>query len=85
MVTRVLGGVDYTDNTAPANDSYATRHNGFMYFKSVIGNQAYCDAHVQTIARLVPDLASAATTPDLLFRHPQHLQRRPRHPEVPER
>ena len=62
-----LGGVDYTDNTEPANDSYATRHNGFMYFKSVIGNQAYCDAHVQTIHRLVPDLASAATTPDLSF------------------
>lgn len=62
-----LGGVDYTDNTEPANDSYATRHNGFMYFKSVIGNQAYCDAHVQTIDRLVPDLASTATTPNLSF------------------
>jgi phosphatidylinositol-3-phosphatase len=62
-----LGGVDYTDDTEPANDSYATRHNGFMYFESVIGNQRYCDAHVQTISRLVPDLGSASTTPDLSF------------------
>jgi phosphatidylinositol-3-phosphatase len=62
-----LGQTDYTDDTEPANDSYATRHNGFMYFESVIGNQGYCDAHVQTIARLVPDLSSAATTPDLSF------------------
>jgi hypothetical protein len=62
-----LGQTDYTDDTEPANDSYATRHNGFMYFKSVIGNQRYCDAHVQTIARLVPDLSSAGTTPDLSF------------------
>lgn len=62
-----LGGVDYTDDTEPANDSYATRHNGFMYFESVIGNQRYCDAHVQTISRLVPDLSSASTTPDLSF------------------
>ena len=38
-----------------------------MYFKSVIGNQGYCDAHVQTIKRLVPDLRSAATTPELSF------------------
>jgi hypothetical protein len=62
-----LGGVDWTDNTEPANDSYATRHNGFMYFKSVIGNQRYCDAHVQTIERLAPDLRSASTTPELSF------------------
>ena len=38
-----------------------------MYFESVIGNQRYCDAHVQTISQLVPDLGSASTTPDLSF------------------
>jgi hypothetical protein len=40
-----LGQTDLTDTTGPANDSYATRHNGFMYFESVIGNQSFCDAH----------------------------------------
>lgn len=62
-----LGATDLTDTTDPAGDSYATRHDGFMYFKSVIGNQGYCDARVQTIARLAPDLSSAATTPALSF------------------
>ena len=41
-----LGAEDLTDDLTPRNDSYATRHNPFMYFESVIGNQAYCDTHV---------------------------------------
>ena len=35
-----LGGIDLTDSTSPKNDSYATRHNGFMYFESIIDNRS---------------------------------------------
>jgi phosphatidylinositol-3-phosphatase len=58
-----LGTIDQTDVTGPANDSYATRHNPFVYFKAVIGNQAYCDAHVVTLNPLRHDLSAVAVTP----------------------
>jgi len=62
-----LGSVDKTDVTGPANDSYATRHNPFVYFKGIIGNKAYCDDHVVTLPPLRRDLRSAATTPNYSF------------------
>ena len=36
------------DHTAGAEqaDQYAARHERFMYFRSVTGNQAFCDAHI---------------------------------------
>lgn len=40
-----LGGADPTNSATPA-DQYATRHNPFTYFHSVIDDQARCDAHV---------------------------------------
>jgi hypothetical protein len=40
-----VGGADMAISAAPA-DQYATRHDGFVYFHSVIDNQAYCDTHV---------------------------------------
>jgi len=58
-----LGAIDKTDVTGPADDSYATRHNPFVYFQGIIGSQRYCDAHVVTLKPLGTDLASAATTP----------------------
>jgi phosphatidylinositol-3-phosphatase len=63
----VLGGTDYTDTTGPANDSYATRHDGFMYFDSVIDNKAFCDAHVLSLQPLADDLQSVSSTPDFSF------------------
>jgi phosphatidylinositol-3-phosphatase len=62
-----LGAVDLTDSTGPANDSYATRHNPFMYFESIIGNPSYCDSHVLSLSPLAGDLKSAATTPNYSF------------------
>jgi phosphatidylinositol-3-phosphatase len=59
-----LGAIDQTDVTGPANDSYATRHNPFVYFEGIIGSQAYCDAHVVSFQPLQADLASVATTPN---------------------
>jgi hypothetical protein len=40
-----LNGVDGTQK-AEAGDGYATRHNPFVYFHSVIDQASYCDAHV---------------------------------------
>ena len=65
-----LGGIDETDVTGPKNDSYATRHNPFAYFENIIGNQAYCDAHVVTLQPLLTDLKSIATTPDYSWTTP---------------
>lgn len=54
------------DNTqsATAEDQYATRHDPFVYFHSIIDDQARCDAHVVSIKPLDADLASIATTPN---------------------
>jgi len=46
-----LNGVDNTNAASPATatepaDQYATRHNGFMYFHSIIDNSRECDANV---------------------------------------
>ena len=58
----VVGKADDTEG-ATAADSYATRHEGFMYFQSVIGNQAFCDAHILSFQPLLKDLSKASTTP----------------------
>lgn len=57
------------DNTqaATATDQYAARHNPFIYFHSIIDDQARCDAHVVSIKPLDADLASIATTPNLSY------------------
>ena len=53
--------------SATATNQYATRHNPFMYFDGIIGNQTRCDAHVVDLAALDADLASIATTPNYNF------------------
>ncbi|HEY4338900.1 MAG TPA: alkaline phosphatase family protein [Steroidobacteraceae bacterium] len=50
----------------PLGDAYATRHNPFMYFHSIIDAKS-CDANVVNLARLPDDLAQARTTPNLVF------------------
>jgi phosphatidylinositol-3-phosphatase len=56
------------DNTEAATpkDNYATRHNGFMYFHSVV-DEPSCQTNVVSLAPLATDLASAATTPSYSF------------------
>jgi len=61
-----IGTVDGTQ-VASAEDAYATRHNPFMYFHSIIDDQAYCDDHVVNLDLLAADLASVATTPNYVF------------------
>jgi hypothetical protein len=62
-----INGVDLTDSTAPKNDSYATRHDPFMYFHSITDNKSYCDAHVLSLKPLAKDLKKESTTPNYSF------------------
>ncbi|GAC1380069.1 MAG: phosphatidylinositol-3-phosphatase [Marmoricola sp.] len=61
-----LNGQDGTQ-TATATNEYATRHDPFMYFHSVIDNPTYCAQHVVPLTQLDADLQSASTTPNLTF------------------
>ncbi len=77
----VIGTPDQSQDAVPG-DGYATRHNPFVYFHSVIDNRAYCDAHVVALGTpsgsmpkgalphetgLAHDLRSASTTPNFSF------------------
>jgi phosphatidylinositol-3-phosphatase len=50
----------------PLGDSYATRHNPFVYFHSVI-DSPLCNKNVVNLNVLTQDLKSAETTPNLSF------------------
>lgn len=53
-----IGGNDLS-NSAAADDQYATRHNPFVYFHSVIDNVARCNSHVVPLGKLVVGTAGA--------------------------
>jgi hypothetical protein len=61
-----IGQRDMTQS-ATTKDQYATRHNPFVYFHSIIDNQAYCSSHVVNLNLLPHDLAHARTTPNYVF------------------
>ncbi|TJY63184.1 phosphoesterase [Sinimarinibacterium sp. CAU 1509] len=61
-----VNSVDGTQ-AAAETDHYATRHNPFMYFHSVIDDQAYCDERVVNLEVLRDDLKQIATTPNFSF------------------
>jgi hypothetical protein len=71
-----------TTQSAVRGDGYATRHNPFVYFHSIIDNTSYCNAHVVALGGptgampasafpgetgLATDLKSIATTPNYSF------------------
>lgn len=69
----VLGSADSAE-LGTSSDQYATRHNGFMYFHSIIDKTAECDANVVPLGtlsngkpsssgHLMSDLSNLATTP----------------------
>jgi phospholipase C len=60
-----IGTADSTV-AARTGDQYATRHNPFMYFHSIIDTPA-CAANAVDLTALPADLASTATTPNLSF------------------
>jgi hypothetical protein len=53
--------------TAEVGDQYAARHNPFVYFHSIIDDQARCDAHVVPLEQLTTDLARRDRTPNVSF------------------
>lgn len=57
-----------TDNTQKAErvDQYATRHNPFVYFHSIIDNPI-CKTNVVNFSSLQQDLKSAVTTANFVF------------------
>ena len=52
---------------AEVGDQYAARHNPFMYFHSIIDDNASCQQHVVDLSALTADLAGASTTANLSF------------------
>lgn len=65
-VVGTADGTEAGESSAPF-DEYATRHDPFVYFHSVIDNASECDANVVNLSQLPTDLASAATTPNYVF------------------
>jgi phosphatidylinositol-3-phosphatase len=61
-----IGSPDPTQQ-ATATDQYATRHNPFVYFHSIIDDPAGCQARDVPLSRLPADLASIRNTPNLSF------------------
>ena len=61
-----LGAADPTQG-AQIGDQYASKHNPFVYFHSIIDDQARCEAHVVNLTQLEQDLKRAATTPNYVF------------------
>lgn len=61
-----VGAQDSTQ-TAKVGDQYATRHNPFMYFHSIIDDNASCQSHVVDLSQLPNDLAASGSTPNFSF------------------
>ncbi|HEY1590874.1 MAG TPA: alkaline phosphatase family protein [Solirubrobacteraceae bacterium] len=61
-----VGQQDHTQS-ATATDQYATRHDPFVYFHSIIDNTTLCDSHVVNLNLLPQDLANAPSTPNYVF------------------
>jgi hypothetical protein len=61
-----IGAADAAQQASPT-DQYATRHNPFVYFHSIIDRAAGCAARDVSLKPLQGDLASAKTTPNLSF------------------
>jgi phosphatidylinositol-3-phosphatase len=60
------GAIDHTQKAAQ-DDQYAARHDGFAFFGSVTGNQAFCAAHILSFRPLPGDLARPSSTPAFSF------------------
>ena len=58
--------IDRTQKAAPG-DQYAARHDGFVFFRSVTANPAFCAAHIVSFRPLPGDLARASATPAFSF------------------
>ncbi|HKT30804.1 alkaline phosphatase family protein [Dyella sp.] len=62
----VIGTPDITEHATP-QDQYATKHNPFMYFHTIIDKKKYCDARVVNLDHLGNDLAKLKSTPNFVY------------------
>lgn len=58
-----IGRLDPTER-ATGSDEYASKHDPFVYFHTVIDDQIYCRSHVVALDELTNDLHSIANTPN---------------------
>ncbi len=61
-----LGTTDPWQRASSTNE-YATKHNPFVYFRSVIDRPAYCARHVRPLRDLTSDLQTVETTPSFAY------------------
>jgi hypothetical protein len=61
-----VGAADPTEGET-ATDAYATKHNPFVYFHSIIDNATLCNQDDVNLNDLPADLASAAKTPNYAY------------------
>ncbi len=67
--TCTVGRVGKTDETehAAVGDQYASKHDPFVYFHTILDAHARCAAHVVNLKELRTDLRTIATTPNYSF------------------
>jgi len=56
--------------SAKRHEQYATRHNPFVYFRSITSRPSYCKAHVKPLSALTRDLRRTSTTRTLSYLTP---------------
>ncbi|MHB1570312.1 MAG: alkaline phosphatase family protein, partial [Solirubrobacteraceae bacterium] len=61
-----VGSPDNTE-VATGTDLYATRHNPFVYFHSIIDNAKLCSSHVVNLDKLGSDLANVSRTANYTY------------------
>jgi phosphatidylinositol-3-phosphatase len=61
-----IGMIDNTEQATP-NDQYATRHNPFVYFHSIIDDKNYCGNRVVNLDHFAHDLAKLETTANFVY------------------
>ena len=64
--TDLTTAAEAPSHAVPQGDAYATRHDPFMYFHSIIDSPA-CDTHVVRLEHLSQDLQRIETTPHFAF------------------
>jgi phosphatidylinositol-3-phosphatase len=62
----VVGQPDHTEAATPT-DMYASRHDPFVYFHSIIDDASLCDSHVVNLSLLPHDLATVSGTRNFTF------------------
>ena len=61
-----VGSPDLTEHATP-QDQYATKHDPFVYFHTIIDDTKYCDSRVVNLDHLASDLAKLDSTPNFVY------------------